>query len=728
MAASEDALKTVRSHAPGRGAYPAGKTRQHGQSAVFVLLFLGILLISLNYLYKQGRITSDKMEMQNAADAAAYSISLTEARDLNFAAYMNRAMVANEVAIGQLLGLASWGFLWESYADFLNAYVRPLQEIPILNAVPAAVYGFTSAAFRIPGKIFIALLGSLANYGTTVLHYVNKFYGLAQFGYHTVTALFSIGTISEMLDQNAPPGTRISEYGILSLITHFATYGSVPLPTPPIPSGAPESLKDEFSQYVESYWPNQKVKRADYDDGEKGDLEGYERFAAIVRDSRDPFTLSKSWELKPFEFMKPIIDPIPLLSVRDGNINVDIDFSFALCRDMGVCIPTVDGGADFKLNFYFGISVARDGGSELRLLIPATGDIMAGQVANWSSADTNSLAAELGASLFVRAWATALGIRAEGRGSGSFDLADELLAFGGLTIGMTLELPLLPDITFDVPVVPAFNLPFPTSAPFGAAFTEAGITGKNDNVHRLTPPKSTMTNFDSPVPNDAYGGAANRTVAWNIIPTPSPIAAAVPPQYTPPGVAARSDTFIGAAYGDQKTRVNKKYKGLPQYIDTTGVDRTLFGFGAPHMIVSLVLDEDKHDLDRAAALADPSSAGNHPEMGTERSAMTYGDLKLTEAMANDQLHAIARSEVYFKRPNDLDFFTRLDDREEHGSAFNPYWSARLTEMRYVDSVAALLIQQQQDFTGATEAATAAIGGLTALIDALRALSFDDFLP
>ena len=83
-----------------------GRAGQRGQSAVFVLLFLGILLISLNFLYKQGRITTDKMELQNAADAVAYSISMTEARDLNFASYLNRAMVANEVAIGQLVGLA----------------------------------------------------------------------------------------------------------------------------------------------------------------------------------------------------------------------------------------------------------------------------------------------------------------------------------------------------------------------------------------------------------------------------------------------------------------------------------------------------------------------------------------------------------------------------------------------------------------------------------------------
>jgi len=42
---------------------------------VFVLLFLPVVLLSLIFLYKAGRITSEKMELQNAADAAAYSVS-----------------------------------------------------------------------------------------------------------------------------------------------------------------------------------------------------------------------------------------------------------------------------------------------------------------------------------------------------------------------------------------------------------------------------------------------------------------------------------------------------------------------------------------------------------------------------------------------------------------------------------------------------------------------------
>ena len=70
--------------------------QQQGQAIIFVILFLGVVLLSLVFLYKAGKITSEKMQLQNAADAAAYSVSVTEARDLNFMAYTNRAMVANE--------------------------------------------------------------------------------------------------------------------------------------------------------------------------------------------------------------------------------------------------------------------------------------------------------------------------------------------------------------------------------------------------------------------------------------------------------------------------------------------------------------------------------------------------------------------------------------------------------------------------------------------------------
>ncbi len=79
-----------------------------GQATVLVLLLIVVLLIGALILYNVGQLTSTKMELQNAADATAYSAAVMVARDDNFSAYLNRGMVANQVAIAQVVGLASW--------------------------------------------------------------------------------------------------------------------------------------------------------------------------------------------------------------------------------------------------------------------------------------------------------------------------------------------------------------------------------------------------------------------------------------------------------------------------------------------------------------------------------------------------------------------------------------------------------------------------------------------
>jgi hypothetical protein len=64
-----------------------------------------------------------------AADAAAYSAAQAQARALNFQAYMNRAIVANEVAIAQLVSLRSWsGYMNQTLeeASVVGSLVPPL--------------------------------------------------------------------------------------------------------------------------------------------------------------------------------------------------------------------------------------------------------------------------------------------------------------------------------------------------------------------------------------------------------------------------------------------------------------------------------------------------------------------------------------------------------------------------------------------------------------------------
>lgn len=79
-----------------------------GQALVVALVYTALLTGLGLWVFNFGQTVNDKIRLQNAADAAAYSAAQWEARSLNFQAYVNRALVANEVAIAQSVSLRSW--------------------------------------------------------------------------------------------------------------------------------------------------------------------------------------------------------------------------------------------------------------------------------------------------------------------------------------------------------------------------------------------------------------------------------------------------------------------------------------------------------------------------------------------------------------------------------------------------------------------------------------------
>jgi hypothetical protein len=94
-----------------------------------LLMLLAALLGSLLFVFNSGQIVAAKLRLVGAADAAAYSAAQSQARALNFQAYMNRAVVANEVAIAQLVSLRSWsGYMDQALqeASVIGSLVPPL--------------------------------------------------------------------------------------------------------------------------------------------------------------------------------------------------------------------------------------------------------------------------------------------------------------------------------------------------------------------------------------------------------------------------------------------------------------------------------------------------------------------------------------------------------------------------------------------------------------------------
>jgi len=71
-------------------------------AAMLMITLLGLLV------FNTSQTTSEKMRLTNTADAAAYSGMIWQARALNFYSYTNRAMVANQVSIAQIISFISW--------------------------------------------------------------------------------------------------------------------------------------------------------------------------------------------------------------------------------------------------------------------------------------------------------------------------------------------------------------------------------------------------------------------------------------------------------------------------------------------------------------------------------------------------------------------------------------------------------------------------------------------
>ena len=113
--------------------------RQHGQVLIWFLGFGATLAVVFTGVYSVGQITSEKQKIVNAADAAAYSGALTEARALNLVSYTNRAVIANETLVAQMVSLDSWTSYFAKATDVyqkeINALATAVTTIPVVNVI-----------------------------------------------------------------------------------------------------------------------------------------------------------------------------------------------------------------------------------------------------------------------------------------------------------------------------------------------------------------------------------------------------------------------------------------------------------------------------------------------------------------------------------------------------------------------------------------------------------------
>lgn len=145
-------------------------TRQKGQAIpIGIASIMGVTILMLA-LFNTSQVTSEKMRIVNTADAAAYSGMVIQARTLNFHAYTNRAMVANQVSIAQLVTLYSF-----------SRYMRRLSSnlgnvISLIPYVGAAI----GRAIRVTGRWINTMLDQFVRITMPIVNTMNMGISRAQ--------------------------------------------------------------------------------------------------------------------------------------------------------------------------------------------------------------------------------------------------------------------------------------------------------------------------------------------------------------------------------------------------------------------------------------------------------------------------------------------------------------------------------------------------------------------
>lgn len=221
--------------------------RQEGQALPLGLATLAFGALLTLVLFDTAQITSHKMRLANAADAAVYSGLTWEARSLNYQAYLNRAMVANQVAIAQTVTLVSWSKYLQITARNIDATIG---NIPV-PGVKALTSGVSRASLQIN-----TLLKSISRAAVGIIDLLNRALSLAQVAAHNASTLAAWDTLDKVAKLNDPNFETNTKIGIAAKA--YNTW--------------------QWDRFTKQY----------------DDADSLERFANVVDTSRDPFTQDRS--------------------------------------------------------------------------------------------------------------------------------------------------------------------------------------------------------------------------------------------------------------------------------------------------------------------------------------------------------------------------------------------------------------------------------------------------
>lgn len=272
-------------------AAPALATRSPASQRGQVLpLALGLLVIVAGFFYlmvNAGQTVTEKMRVTNAADAAAYSAAVVEARALNYDAYLNRAMVANQMAIAQMVSFASWidyfakaSDNFGSYATDLNFFLLPNPQVVVLDVA------FAGSA------VVAAYFG-----GSTVQEYADY---VIDYGAGAIITVHDVATQALALSQ------RLVQLNLAAGIRQGQVANQVVKAMDPKLSAEVVLVSHGFDNFTKNYSGDERS-----------------RFADVAVRSRDPFTRERNFTVDSFSI--PFLRKNPALKKRGGTELIGLD-------------------------------------------------------------------------------------------------------------------------------------------------------------------------------------------------------------------------------------------------------------------------------------------------------------------------------------------------------------------------------------------------------------------
>ena len=165
----------------------------------FALVFGAATALVALVLFNSGMLANAKTRLQNAADAGAYSAGVLQARDHNFSALTNRAMVANQAAVAQLVSLKSY---LEDAVDTRDRMSGPVlgTQATIHPTSKPAWDAAKSSGIKTIAKNF----NKAAPWAVQGLDKLIAAYATAQQSHHAATAIEMVVLADEVVKRNDP--------------------------------------------------------------------------------------------------------------------------------------------------------------------------------------------------------------------------------------------------------------------------------------------------------------------------------------------------------------------------------------------------------------------------------------------------------------------------------------------------------------------------------------------